>query len=384
MKARYLLLVIIVFILIVSTLVYGFINGVLLPVKTDYLDVYVGVDVAFDNVDEIKTLVDAISPFTNLLIVGSTGISYNQTKLNDMCQYIYDKGLSFIVFTNDHDPPAFPSREWIESAKNSWGDRFLGLYVYDEVGGKHLDQYPLRLFDKADNYTDARNQFVAHLEYLIQVAISNSTDIGGFQTFSSDYGLYWFDYKAGYDAIFAEFALNYSRQLNIALCRGAAVAQNKDWGVIITHTYTEPPYFESGTKLYDDMVFAYENGAKYIVLFDSNGNYTHGTLTVEHLHALKQFTEYAHSNPRNSESTSERTAFVLPKDFGYGFRGPEDKIWGLWEADDFSYNVSVLLGNLLQEYGNNLDIIYDDRVDYNSLGYNKFIFWNGIIVDGYL
>ncbi len=258
----------------------------------------------------------------------------------------------------------------------------MGLYVYDEVGGKHLDLYPLRLFDKADNYTDARNQFVAHLENLLQVGTSNSNEIEGVQTFSSDYALYWFDYKAGYDIVFAEFVWNYSRQLNIALCRGAAIAQNKDWGVMITHTYTEWPYFESGAKLYDDMVFAYENGAKYIVIFDSNEDYTHGTFDMEHLQALKDFSEYAHDNPRYIEPTSKRSAFVLPKDFAYGFRGPDDKIWGLWEADTLSYGISSQLGNLLQEYGNSLDIIYDDEVDYNSLGYEKFIFWNGTIFEG--
>ena len=382
MKARYLVLAIIFSVLISATLTYGLMGGKPQPTKTGTLGVFVGVDVAYDNIDEIKTLMDTISPYTNLFIIGSTGITFNETKLDDICQYTYDKGSKFIVFTDDHDAPVRPSRQWIESAKTRWGDRFLGLYVYDEVGGKHLDLYHLRLFEKADNYTDARNQFVSHLGNLIQVASSNSTDIEGFQTFSSDYALYWFDYKAGYDTLFAEFALNYSRQLNVALCRGAAIAQNKDWGVMITHTYTEPPYFESGEKLYDDMVFAYENGAKYIVLFDTNNNYTHGTLTEEHLQALKQFTEYAHKNPRNNEPTSEKTAFVLPKDFAYGFRGPADKIWGLWEADAFSYDMSVQLGNLLQQYGNNLDIIYDDEVDYSSLGYGKYMFWNGTVLDG--
>ena len=382
MKAGYLALVIIILLLISLILTYGFINVNPHPIETDTLGVFIGVDVAFDNIEEIKTQVDATSSYTNLLIVGSTGITFNETKLNDVCQYIFDKGLSFIVFTNDHDSPTLPSGQWIESAKNRWGDLFLGLYVYDEVGGKHLDQYPLRLFDEADNYTDARNQFVAHLENLLQVATSNSTETDGVQTFSSDYALYWFDYKAGYDVVFAEFVWNYSRQLNIALCRGAAIAQNKDWGVMITHTYTEWPYFESGAKLYDDMVFAYENGAKYIVIFDSNENYTHGTFNMEHLQALKDFSEYAHKNPRYIEPTSKRSAFVLPKDFAYGFRGPEDKIWGLWDADAFSYDISAQLGNLLQEYGNSLDIIYDDEVDYSSLGYEKFMFWNGTIVYG--
>ena len=75
-------------------------------------------------------------------------------------------------------------------------------------------------------------------------------------------------------------AMNYSRQLNIDLCRGAATVQNKDWGVMITWTYTQPPYMESRTQLYNDMVLAYENGAKYIIIFDSNENYTQNVLTA--------------------------------------------------------------------------------------------------------
>ena len=101
-----------------------------------------------------------------------------------------------------------------------------------------------------------------------------------YQLFTSDYALYWYDYEAGYNTVFAEFTMNYSRSLNIALCRGAATVQNKDWGVMITWTYTQPPYMENGTELYNDMVLAYENGAKYIIVFDSNENYTQNVLAA--------------------------------------------------------------------------------------------------------
>ena len=144
----------------------------------------------------------------------------------------------------------------------------------------------------------------------------------------SDYALYWFDYKAGLSTVFAEFGWNYSRQLNVALCRGAATVQNKNWGVMIDWTYTNPPYLESGPQLLDDMKLAYDNGAKYIIIFDSNENYTQSTLQPEHLQAMQQFWQYAQANPRPSDPPSSRVAFVLPNDYGYGFRGPDDKIWG--------------------------------------------------------
>jgi hypothetical protein len=205
---------------------------------------------------------------------------------------------------------------------------------------------------------------------------SNETS---FPLFTSDYALYWFDYKGGYDVVFAEFGWNYSRQLNIALDRGAATAQDKDWGVMITWTYTNPPYIESGKELYDDMVLAYENGAKYILVFDTDKNYTQGILKEEHLNAIKQFWDYAKNNPQPTQDSSERVAYVLPKDYGYGFRGPTDKIWGFWEADEFSVELCVNLSTIMEQYGTKLDIIYDDGIEVDKL-YSKYIFWNGTIL----
>lgn len=131
-------------------------------------DFYVGVDAAYDDVDEIKRLIDEISKYTNLFIIGSTGITYNETKLTDLCQYIFDKELSFIVFTNDHDYPISPSTEWIDQAKADWGERFRGLYVFDEVGGKNVDSYIYRLVKDAENITDASSKYVTHLEFMLR------------------------------------------------------------------------------------------------------------------------------------------------------------------------------------------------------------------------
>ncbi len=67
--------------------------------------------------------------------------------------------------------------------------------------------------------------------------------------------------------------------------------QNKDWGVMITWKYTEPPYLDSGVEIYRQMVDAYRAGAKYIVVF----NYpqlkenAYGVMTDEHFDALEKF-----------------------------------------------------------------------------------------------
>ena len=113
-----------------------------------------------------------------------------------------------------------------------------------------------------------------------------------------------------------------------------------------------------------------------VIVFDSNEGYTGGILEQEHFDALEQFWEYVKANPRRNDQNSDRVAYVLPKDFGYGFRGPNDKIWGLWVADAFSFEVSENLGKLLDQYDSELDIIYDEGLELDST-YSKYIFWNG-------
>ena len=342
-------------------------------------DFYVGVDVAYADFEAIKILIDEISPYTNVFVIGSTGISYNETKLIETCQYLYEQDIYFIIYGSS-------SRRLylLSDIQKKYEDHFLGVYFDDEQGGKQLDISNHRLVSEADNYTDAANQFVEGLngrlnqkytrnETLPQIAPSD------FHLFTSDYALYWFDYRARYDTVFAEFGWNYSRQLNVALCRGAATVQNREWGAIITWTYNNPPYIESGEELYSDLVLAYENGAKYVLVFDTNKNYTEGILEKEHLDALEQFWQYTQDNPRNNIQIEKRVAFVLPKGYGYGFRGPNDKIWGLWEADALSLEISYHLGYFLEEYGPKLDIIYDDDIELIEL-YSKYIFWNGTII----
>jgi hypothetical protein len=319
-----------------------------------------------------------VSTYTNLFIIGSKGISHDPLKLEEMCQYITAKNMQFIIYT---DSP-FSIGSIADVVKN-FEDNFMGLYYFDEQGGKQLDLDELRYVRKAENYADASNQFIEGLNSWLNMRSFRDITFpyapSDFPLYTSDYALYWFDYQAGYDVVFAEFGWNYSRQLNAALCRGAAIAQNKEWGVMITWTYNHPPYIESGPELYDDMVLAYENGANYIVVFDTNENYTEGILKEEHFEAMEQFWEYAQTHPRDSNQIEKRVAYVLPEDYGYGFRGPEDKIWGLWETTNLSTEMSYHLGSYIEEYGTNLDIIYGSEITTNEI-YEKYIFWNGIVV----
>ena len=349
------------------------------------VDILVGIDAAYDNVTDIKLLVDEVKSYTNFFVVGSTGITFNETKLNDVCQYLNDSGLSFMTYTHtfrDANPPIpFDQFEWISYARNRWNGSFLGLYTYDEPGGHTIDDdVPYMVITQADNYSDAANKYLYNLTnlYLAEYKPLN------FPLITSDYALYEFDYRAGYNIVMAEYAWNHSRPINTALCRGSATMHGKDWGVMITYTYDNPPYLASGPQIYNDMVTAYQNGAKYLLIFDyaydSTAKVSHGILQQEHLDALKQFWQYVKDHPRKEIPVNDRAAYVLPADYGYGFRGPNDALWGLWGADNISSQIWSDTTAYAEQYKPNLDIIYADSLNNNSWNYSKLIFWNGTVL----
>ena len=367
------LLVFIVFILVFLVFLnFGFFLGSQKVVP----DFFVGISVGYSDVDAIKVLIDTVSSYTNFFVVGSTGVSVVEDKLFEVCQYLVDKGMFFVVFVEIHF-----QLDLIAEIQKKFSHNFLGIYFSDEQGGRQLDGFKYRWVESAVNVSDAADQFVYHLHYYLNVneieGIKTNYVPSDFRLFSSDYGLYWFDYLAGYDTIFAEFGWNHSRQLDVALNRGSSNVQNKDWGVIVSWTYNNPPYIGSGEELYNDLVYAYDNGAKYVLVFDSNENYTQSILKEEHFEALEQFWQYTLDNP--VPEVVDRVAFVLPKDFGYGFREPNDKIWGLWVADEISLQISYHLGEFLKQYGTDLDVIYDDDLSIDQT-YSKYIFWNGTII----
>lgn len=344
---------------------------------------YFGVDVAYGGIAATEQLIDNVSSYTNFFIIGCTG-NYNLTTLTTISQYVYNKGLSFIVFSDDS---RYPSAQWLAYAKSTFGSSFQGIYYLDEQGGDQLDQqnYPIvpagMVNLNQSSYSDLASRYVNTLNYWLRsghFAITNNfASPNEFPLFTSDYAFYWYDYEAGYDTVFAEFTMNYSISLNVALCRGAATVQNKSWGVMIDWQYTQPPYLPSGPDLLSDMKFAYNNGAKYIVVFDTNANWTQNVLTPQQESYMKQFWQYAQANPRNTSPVSERTAYVLPEAYAYGFRGPQDKIWGLWGADSLTTDLSMSISTLLKMDGNNLDIVYpDNQQALQSAGYQNIINWN--------
>ena len=268
---------------------------------------------------------------------------------------------------------------WTAYAKQQWSDNFLGLYCYDEPGGYQIDHHSLFMIaQEADFPSEAANMYEQRLHGYISEFLALDTVI-----ITSDYALYEYDYRAGYDMVMAEYAWNHSRPINTALCRGSATMQNKEWGVMLTYTYDHAPYLVSEFELYQDMVTAYENGAKYILVFDyakdSETGKTHGILQKDHLDALKQFWKYVKTNPRPNNPVNERVAYVLPPDFGYGFRNPDDSIWGLRKNSTISNQIWNDTNNYSQQYGQKFDIIHADTPNFDNWAYSKLIYWNGTV-----
>ncbi|MCJ7767682.1 hypothetical protein MUP79_04775 [Candidatus Bathyarchaeota archaeon] len=200
------------------------------------------------------------------------------------------------------------------------------------------------------------------------------------KTFTSDYALYWFDYKSGYDVMLAQLGWNDTIPQDIALVRGAARMQGKPWGAIITWKYTEPPYLDTGKEIYNQMLMAYEAGAEYVLVFNYpqlEGN-AYGVMTDEHFEALERFWNEVMTVPNLRtipDSSQAEAALVLPRNYGWGMRDPEDRIW-YWGPDEKSPQIWELSRKLLSQYGLRLDIVYDDPAFPVTGKYPRIYYWN--------
>ena len=343
---------------------------------------YVGAEYAYGNSPiEVKALVDKVKGYTNLLVLGSSDLTFNESALTESCDYIANSGMHFIIMFTDITKYNYNTSIWTSNAQTKYGDLLLGIYRYDEPGGIQLDQPASKnysiMVSQAANYTDAANQYTYYMYHHVDYYHLYFDNVS---VFTADYGLYWYDYKASYDTILAEFVWNHSRQIPIALCRGSAQTQEKDWGIIITWKYEQAPYLESGDELYADLRMAYKAGAKYVVVFSYPQLGDYGILTQEHFDALNRFWDSIQNDPSFGQDRAE-VVYVLPKDYGFGFRKEDDTIWGLFKADALSQKVWEDVNLLEQKYGSRFNIIYDDGLDFAKINqtYDHVYFWNQTI-----
>lgn len=354
-------------------------------------EVYVGVTFCGNTTAEAELLIDRVKDYTNLFVLYSGPVSENETAMTEICEYAIAAGLNIVVYFGDLDSRVLPIKNlewrltWMNMAKQRWGNKFLGVHYYDEPGGIYIDlDWNENLLIRNVTYADLTYDMVAswfiggfHWDDGFEAIKANSLD-----AFVSDYALYWFDYLAGYDIVLAQAGWNHTLEQDIALLRGAARMQNKSWGEMITWKYRHPPYLDSGEAIYEQMSTAYECGAEYFMIFNFptlEGN-DYGLLLDEHFEALERFWNDVVKNPEVVHGSIEaESALVLPRNYGWGMRRPDDRIWGWWGPDEKSDQIWTLSRQLLEQYDLSLDIVYEDPEFPIQGKYSQIYYWNHTI-----
>jgi hypothetical protein len=380
---------------------------------------YVGVAFGGNTIAEAKALIDRVKGYTNLFILdsGRNPISRNQSSVEEICDYAVSGGLSVIVnmgidvVDNKSDSTWFwqvPINDTKQRWTERWGDKFLGIYYNDELGGTQLDgdwgnwfrringenlkdigwnttdylyQVYLKMLDAMVNGTKPQNYDV-EANFFVQGVLKMDPGLvalndAGITAYTSDYGLYWWDYLGGYNVLFTELGWNCSVAEQIALVKGAARLQDKEWGAIITWKYDDAPYLDSGDQIYNQMLTSYQAGAKYIVVFNYPYNGTdYGAMTDEQFIAIERFWNDI-TKKQFTDLSAPTAVLVLPKNFGWGMRNPNDTIWGFWITDDRTQQVAIATSDLLAMYGATLDIVYEDPAyPVTNVSYQHVYYWN--------
>ena len=355
---------------------------------------YVGIETGWNaTVADCEALIDQVKDYINMYIIASPQVIKNVTELNEVCDYAYAAGLYFMpefyeqFFLND---TGYIPSEWFNAAQERYGSHLLGVYYYDEPAGSQLDTTQIikntviTPTSPAKSYLDYSNYFFWLWNHGsgggLTLTSSYLKNVNS-SLFTSDYGLYWFDYELGYNTILAQFGWNNSRPMQISLVRGAAEAQNKSWGAIVTWTYNGSQnggtYLEPPSQMYSDMVLAYNSGASYVSIYDSSQNYVNTTLTPDYKNELKHFWNYVQQNPDKHGSQKATVAVVLPQDYGFGFRSQDDSVWQYHSATSWTQQLYMNVTNLLSQYKSSLDIVYSDPQFQSTIKseYKKILYW---------
>ncbi|MDR0319021.1 MAG: hypothetical protein LBI09_03190 [Nitrososphaerota archaeon] len=366
--------------------------------------VYLGVSFCGNTTAEAKLLIDKVKDYTNLFVLQSGPISYDMAATTEICDYATSQGLNVIVYFGWFNPEYTWQSFWVQNAPQRYGDKFLGVYYYDEPGGIQLDydwenhflnlqarsrgtgtiseRYKIFLDSIAGylngtirDYDAEAQAFIAYMQRDRDLSVLKENSI---PTFVSDYALYWWDYLGGYDVVLAQLGNNASIVQEIDLTKGAAHLQDKDWGAIATWKYTEAPYLDSGEEIYQQLSLAYQAGAKYLIIFDYPviENNPYGVLTEDHFEALqKLWADINNDKLTTKHGSPVEAVLVLPQNYGWGMRHVEDRIW-LWGPDEYSPVIWDISQKLVDMYGINLDIVYDDPQFPVADKYDEIYYWN--------
>jgi len=252
-----------------------------------------------------------------------------------------------------------------EPAYNNNNSTFYStFYPNGTITGQLSDQSSFKTYQDLMNLKPLKNNdeaaqtFLSNYQNQLEPLKNNS------KIFTSDYALYSWDYLSGYDVVLAQIGWNLTVNQQISLVRGAATVQNKDWGIVITWKYEQPPYLDNASVILDQMRTAYQCGAKYFVLFNYYGSdqNPYGTLTDEDFQALQSFWNNVVNNPKVIQgSIKADSVVILPQNYGWGARWDTDHIWGIFAADNETEQYWSLIQTTLQAHGLKTDIVYEDQ-----------------------
>jgi hypothetical protein len=321
-------------------------------------------------------------PSGEIRIDKSTGNFTAETHLSNSTTYFTNRTILFEKRVNYTEEPVLyylPDGSVVDvngTSVTGKGD-ITQFEPYQQV----WDSRPLQTqADVAKRYVDCKHS-------ILKYTMRNQSNV---KLMTSDYALYWYDYLAGYDTVWAQLGWNNNPTQEIALVRGAAKMQGKEWGTMITWQSNDPPYLQTAEQMYNEMVQSYERGAEYVIVFNYTpndntlgltGNSTRvedgvGLLQDTHFEAMEKFWNDIVLNPQKTNNMEAEAAFVLPNSYGSGMRYSTDKIWGLWNTTSTSEQIWTQLQSLLERYGQKLDIIYDDPAFPVNGKYSSIHFWN--------
>ena len=120
MKQQYIVTMFLCLLIFLVWIGYAFATSV--SSSEDMREFFVGIDVAYNNVDEMYDIIDRVCDYTNLFVIGAEAISHNETVLSEVCQYLYDLNMKFIIYTDSRSQTVLTL---IQEIGEKYPDNFL-------------------------------------------------------------------------------------------------------------------------------------------------------------------------------------------------------------------------------------------------------------------
>jgi hypothetical protein len=192
------------------------------PVSNPDETFYVGVTYCGSSIQEAKQLIDRVKNYTNLFVLQSGALMFNDAAMVEIGDYAVNSGLKLMLYTGG------ASSQLSIMGSERWGSSFLGLYCMDEPGGKVIDKS-----------TPVVGSQWRRTDGSVTISFSvNDTD-GGDITF----------YLSGEIQVHEELLANTTTRL----------PENSDAGPVTTHLFWPGTFFERYTA-YSSTTYYYTNG----------------------------------------------------------------------------------------------------------------------------